>query len=143
MCTDALGGQPIARLMDPAPFESLSSGDQNLVDLTAEHGKYGLVCHEILYPLRDEKQYVGIFVNITHSQASQKKLAEVRAQTIVQARELLDHQIRLAETIARALGESTAHGEDLVDKLLQIAGDTPPDEKDKQWLQDTYTSKPM
>ena len=79
-----------------------------------------------MYPLRDERQYVGIFVNVTQSRKNQQKLDRVRAETIAQARELLQHQLDMAETIARCLGESTARGENLVEKLMLAARE--PDE---------------
>jgi uncharacterized Fe-S cluster-containing protein len=143
LCSDALCGQPISRLMDPGPFERLLSGEQELIEMTIEHPAYQLVCHQVLYPLRDEKQYVGIFVNITHSRASQQQLDRLRTETVVQARDLLEHQLRMADTIARALGEATARGEDLVEKLVRLAaGENEPGEtRGGQWLQDTYTSK--
>jgi len=122
MTSDAVCGQHVSYLMDPAPLESLASGETEQVTLTVEHEKYHLACHEILYRLPDEKQYVGIFVDITKTRASRQELDRLRAQTVKQARELIDHQIRLAETIARSLGESTAQGEDLIEKLLLIVG---------------------
>jgi uncharacterized Fe-S cluster-containing protein len=115
--------------------------------MTVEHKQYNLVCHEILYPLREERQYVGILVNITHSRTSQEKLDHLRAQTVLQARELLEHQIQMAQRLAQFLGESTAKGEDLVEKLLLMAeeegGSTAKREgtKSGSWLRDTYTSK--
>lgn len=142
LCSDAICGQPISRLIDPGPFESLLSGQQELVEMTMEHKSYNLVCHQILYPLREERQYVGIFVNITHSRANQEQLDRLRSETVVQARDLLEHQLRMADTIARALGEATARGEDLVEKLMRLASDVHEgDSRGGQWLQDTYTSK--
>jgi len=120
MCSEALHGQSIACLMDPEPFQRLATGQEQRVEMTVEHKKYGLVCHEILYPLRDEQQYVGIMVNVTHHQASQQKLDHLRAQTVIQARELLEHQIEMAQRLAQFLGENTAKGEDLVEKLLLL-----------------------
>jgi iron only hydrogenase large subunit-like protein/uncharacterized Fe-S cluster-containing protein len=147
MCSDAVYGQPISYLLDPEPFERLSSGQEQLVEMTVEYKQYNLVCHQILYPLVEEKQYVGILVNITHSRTSQEKLDHLRAQTVLQARELLEHQIQMAQQLAQYLGESTAKGEDLVEKLVMLTeedsdrpagGDT---RKSGQWLRDTYTSK--
>ena len=69
MCSEAVYGQPISCLMDPEPFERLASGQEQNVEMTVEHKQYNLVCHQILYPLREEQQYVGILVNVTHSQA--------------------------------------------------------------------------
>jgi PAS domain S-box-containing protein len=147
MCSEAICGLPISYLMDPEPFERLATGQEGPIDVTIEHRKYGLVCHEILYALRDERQYVGIFVNITKGRKSQETLDRLRAQTVAQARELLDHQLQMAEQIARFLGESTARGEDLVEKLMVLAeegengnGNTSTN-GGSQWLRDTYTSK--
>ena len=64
---------------------------------------------------------MGIFVNVTHSRNNEEKLDHLRAQTILQAQELLEHQIADGRELARFLGESTAKGEDLVEKLMVLA----------------------
>jgi len=146
MCSQALCGKPISYLMDPDPFERLASGKEETIEVVVNHPNYNLVCHEILYPLIGEKQFVGIFVNITRMQADKKKLDQLRGQTVIQARELLEHQIHMAQTIAKFLGDSSAQSEGLLDKLMQMAGDeSSGSESDgrygKQWIRDTYTSK--
>ena len=101
---------------------------------------YNLVCHQIAYTLPEDEQYAGIFVNITSSETNQQKLEELRQQTQAQARELLDHQVNMAQQIARLLGESSARGEVLVKTLLALAGERR-DDKGQDWLKNTYTSK--
>ena len=150
LCSDAIYGQPISYLMDPEPFVRLASGQETLIEMIVEHERYHLTCHQILYPLVEERQYVGIIVNITGSRASQEKLDQLRAKTVLQARELLEHQIQMAEKIARFLGENTAKGEDLVEKLMLLTeenagpslkkGDSAGAKKGDSW-RDTYTSK--
>ena len=143
MCSEALCGQPIACLIDPEPFVRLASGQEHRIEMTAEHKKYGLVCHQILYPLPEENQYVGIMVNITHHRASLQKLDHLRSQTVIQARELLDHQIEMAQRLAQFLGENTARGEDLVEKLMLLAeemGESKPESK-AQTVQEIYGSR--
>lgn len=127
-CSEAVCGRPISILMDPEPFErtlttATTTGEEadQPIEVTVEHKRYGLVSHQIHYRLPEENQLVGIFVNITGSRDNQQKLDRVRAETINQARDLLQHQLDMAETIARALGESTARGESLVEKLLTLA----------------------
>jgi iron only hydrogenase large subunit-like protein/uncharacterized Fe-S cluster-containing protein len=147
MCSEAVCGRSISYLMDPDPFERLVSGEEEQVETIVTHSNYNLVCHEILYPLPDENQYVGIFVNITNSRAHKKKLDQLRSQTVLQARELLDHQVNMAQTIAKFLGESTAQSETLLERLMMFAdesgnGDGSDDRKlGKQWIKDIYTSK--
>ncbi len=121
LCSDAVLGKHISYLMDPAPFERLALSGEKLVELTVSHDNYKLLCHELLYPLRDEHQYAGIFVNITRSDDSERRLEKLRADTVTQAQELLDHQVAMAQKMAQFLGESAAHGEDLVRKLLSLA----------------------
>ena len=141
MCSEAVLGKPISYLMDPDPFERLASGAEEMVELTARHDRYKLVAHQMMYALREEHQYAGIFVNITSTHDSQTKLTELRAQTLTQARELLEHQISMAQKMAQFLGESTAQGEQLVENLMEMTGQDEEKEGDKgsDWLWDTYT----
>jgi uncharacterized Fe-S cluster-containing protein len=107
--------------MDPAPFEKLIAGTADSIDLIVTHRNYNLHCRELLYTLKEDKQIVGIFINLTSQQEHEKKLNEIRSQTIEQANELLDHQIKMAQNIAQFIGESTAKGEELVRKLLALS----------------------
>ncbi len=148
-CSETLCGKPISHLMDPEPFEQLATGEEQLVEKTVSHQKYDMVCHQVHYPLPEDKQYVGIFVNVTSTQSSQRKLDELRAQTVLQARELLNQQMHLAETVATALGENTARGEALLDRLMLLAEQQEQDDDSvaasragEKWLRDTYMSKP-
>jgi PAS domain S-box-containing protein len=142
MCSEAVLGRPISYLMDPDPFEKLSPEKTGMITTVIRHDRYNLRCHEILYTLPEEKQYVGIFVDITGSNVSKEKLDRLRAQTVTQARELLEHQINMAQTIAKFLGESSGQGEALLEKLIEIAGDESGEGKGtSEWLKDTYTSK--
>ncbi len=142
MCSEAVYGKPISYLIDPEPFEKIAAGKADLTELTVEHDKYHLVCHQIVYALRDEKQYVGVFVNLTAGLKNERTLDALRASTVQQARDLLAHQIDIAGQIARFLGDSTAQGEKLLENLVKLAQKKPgtSDEGKSSWLQDTYTS---
>ncbi|OQA05553.1 MAG: Iron hydrogenase 1 [bacterium ADurb.Bin374] len=132
-CSEGVLGKHISVLMDPEPFEKILTGTEKLIETTVRHDRYNLVAHQIVYPLRDEKQIVGIFVNVTMAQKSREQLDDLRLQTISQARELLTHQVEMAQQMAKLLGESSARGEELVENLLRLVSDTPgmkePDEK--------------
>ncbi|MBP1747720.1 MAG: putative sensor protein [Deltaproteobacteria bacterium] len=120
-CSDVILGRHISYLMDPAPFEKLISGQEQNLDITVFHRPYNLLCRELLYMLTEERQIVGIFINITIQQEHETKLKEIRSQTVEQAHELLEHQIKMAQKIAQFLGESTARGEELVRKLMSLS----------------------
>ncbi len=74
-CTDAVLGRHVSYLMDPAPFEKLISGITDTLDITVSHRHYNLLTRELLYMLKEERQIVGIFINIT-SQEEQEKTAQ-------------------------------------------------------------------
>ena len=120
---EATLGRNISVLMDPEPFQKLAAADdEDHLELTICHERYGVTFHELLYRLEGAEQYVGIFVDITASEKDRHELEEVRRQTVTQAQELLDHQIAIAQQLAEFLGESTAKGEVLVQNLLAVAG---------------------
>jgi iron only hydrogenase large subunit-like protein len=120
-CSNAVCGRPISYLMDPEPFERLLAEPDKKIEIVTHHEAYNLVCHEVLYFLPAEKQFVGIFMNITTLQKNESQLDQLRQQTVKQARELLEQQVRMAETIAASLGENTAKAESLLETLMEHA----------------------
>jgi iron only hydrogenase large subunit-like protein len=110
-------------LMDPEPFVKLKESPSEKLEFTLSHNNYNITCHHILYELLEEKQYVGIFVDITKRVSDSEKLDDLKLNTIRQAQELMDHQIEVAQQLAKFLGESTARGEELVDNLLKLTQD--------------------
>ncbi len=140
VCGEALIGLPVAELLDPEPFERLAAENLGSLTLTAEHARYNLLCRQMIYRLPEERQYVGIFVNLTGGEEQRRQLSQLRAATVSQARELLAEQVRLAETVAGALGECTARSEGLLEKLLALGAEEKTDREGGAW-RNTYTSK--
>ena len=120
-CSNAVCGRPISYLMDPEPWERLLVEPDKKVEILVNHEAYNLICNEVLYSLPTEKQFVGIFMNITTLQKSETQLDQLRQQTVKQARELLEQQVQMAETIAICLGENTARAESLLESLMENA----------------------
>jgi Na+-translocating ferredoxin:NAD+ oxidoreductase RNF subunit RnfB len=142
MCTDAVCGKPISYLMDPAPFQTVASGRQELFEATIEHEKYNLICREIIYALQPEGQIVGIFVNLTRAVHNKRQFDQLQAQTLEQAQTLLRHQVDMAGKIAEYLGKSTAESEKLLVNLMQIARNSTDKNTDHgPWQSAIYTSK--
>lgn len=143
MCTNSIIGKRISYLMDPEWFIKLKEGEEPTVELTVNHNNYNIVCHEILYKLREDEQYIGIFVDITKNLSDEEKLDSLRVKTIQQAQELLEHQIDMAQQLAKLLGENTAKGEELVENLLKLTQDEKAKSigRSKNGIWDTYTTK--
>jgi iron only hydrogenase large subunit-like protein len=119
----SLVGAHVSRLLDPDPFEKVASGQQDVVDDPREYPQYGVVVREVVYALRAEHQYVGMFIDITPDDQSAENLQKVKDETVLQARELHAHQMEMAKNFANFLGEYTAKGEQLVNKLLEAVKD--------------------
>lgn len=142
LCSEAVLGKHISYLIDPEPFEKVLTGSENLIEQTVKHSRYNLIVHQIIYQLEVENQLVGIFVNITGSRQSIEELARIRSKTIQQAREMLEHQVHMAQQMAKYLGESTAQGESIIENLLKLtesADDSENRRKGPEW--DIFTSK--
>jgi iron only hydrogenase large subunit-like protein/uncharacterized Fe-S cluster-containing protein len=139
MCTNSIIGKRISYLMDPEPFIKLKESEIDQIEETVHHQNYDISCHQILYKLHEENQYIGIFVDITKNVSDVEKLDSLRKKTIQQAQELLDHQVEMAQQLAKLLGENAAKGETLVENLLELTQDK--QKKNKNWLRDTYTTK--
>lgn len=117
-CSDALIGKKISYLIDPESFEKLALGKETIIRQTVNHANYHLVCHQIAYVMPEENQYVGIFINVTDMQLNKEKLSEMKTETIIKAQELMEHQINMAQELAKFLGENTAKGEVLMSRLI-------------------------
>lgn len=117
-CSDALLGKKISYLTDPGIFERLQSGKENVIKEISHYANYNLICHVIAFSLPEEEHYAGVFVDITDTQLSKEKLTAIKSETILKAQELIDHQISLAQELAKFLGENTARGEVLMKNLI-------------------------
>lgn len=146
LCSESVVGKPVSYLMDPEPFVRLvAQKEKQISEQIVKHDTYNLVCRQIIYKLEEEKQIIGIFVNITKNIADKTQLEDLKTQTVKQAQELLNHQIDMAEKFAKLLGESAAQGEVLVDNLMRLSDDTSSNdntnEADTNRLWNSYTQK--
>lgn len=118
MCSDHCIDQSISYLTDASPFEKLLGGNNSIVKEEIKIPAYNLICHQFCYSIPEEKKFIGIFVDITDFQHNRRKLNKVKTETILQAQELIEHQIKMAQEQARFLGENTARGEVLLQNLI-------------------------
>jgi uncharacterized Fe-S cluster-containing protein len=118
MCGNGVLGRRISYLVNADGFESLQSG--SIDQYESIQAKYGIKYHEILYALRDEGQYVGIYSDISKVKFDAKQLDTIKSQTLLHAREFLDHQVRFAQEMAHYLGKSTAQSEEIARRLISL-----------------------
>lgn len=68
----------------------------------------------------DDKNYVGIFTDITDSEKNRKELEKVKIETLTTCQEVIDHQMRVVQEIASLLGETTAETKIGLNKLKKL-----------------------
>jgi iron only hydrogenase large subunit-like protein len=118
MCNSGIIGRRISYLVDADGYEKLASGAADTYE--AIKSKYGKKYHEQLYKLPSENQYVGMYTDVTKIRFDEKQIDLIKKQTVEQAKELLDHQIRFSQEMAHFLGRSTARSEELVTRLMDL-----------------------
>lgn len=119
-CSDSIYGKNISYLIDPEPFEKITTGSSELIRENIHYTNYNITAHVVVYALPEQEQYVGIFMDVTDFQTNQEKLSDIKSETLNKAQELLDHQISMAQDLARFLGEHTAKEEYLLNSLINL-----------------------
>lgn len=122
-CSNAIVGKPISYMIDQDPFEKLIANPDQVIKKIIRYNSYNLVCNQIHYAIPDDNHYIGVFVDITDVQQNEAKLSDLKTETIIQAQELMDHQIEMAQQMAKFLGQNTAKGETLMRNLIKIIDD--------------------
>jgi uncharacterized Fe-S cluster-containing protein len=118
MCNNSILGRRISYLVNASGYEEMRGGTADAYE--GVQIQYGMRYHEILYALRDEGQYVGIYSDISRLKYDAKQLDAIKMQTLTHAKEFLDHQIRFAQEMAHYLGKSTAESEAIAKRLIGL-----------------------
>ncbi len=84
---------------------------------------YGTKYHITLYAMRNEGQYVGMLTDISRMKLDEGQMHIIERQLLVNARELLEHQISFSQEMAHQLGRNTAKTEELVKRMLDLYED--------------------
>ncbi|MDD6188181.1 MAG: [Fe-Fe] hydrogenase large subunit C-terminal domain-containing protein [Clostridiales bacterium] len=121
MCSNSILGRHISYIFDARDFETLASSDTD--EMEAVRTYYGTRYHLTLYAMRSEEQYVGMFTDISHIKLDESQMHLIERQLLVNARELLEHQISFSQEMAHQLGRNTAKTEELVKRMLDLYED--------------------
>jgi Na+-translocating ferredoxin:NAD+ oxidoreductase RNF subunit RnfB len=118
MCNNGILGRRISYLVNSEGFEKLQEGGAEKFE--SIKSKYGIRYHEILYPIREAGQYVGIYADISKVRFDPGQLDVIKSQTLMHAREFLEHQVRFAQEMAHFLGKSAAQSEEIARRIISL-----------------------
>lgn len=121
MCSNSILGRHISYIFDARDFEALASSDKD--EMEAVRTYYGTKYHLTLYAMRNEGQYVGMLTDISRMKLDEGQMHIIERQLLVNARELLEHQISFSQEMAHQLGRNTAKTEELVKRMLDLYED--------------------
>lgn len=116
-CTNSLAGRQISYLADDKDYAYIAKGKALRKESVIKC--YGKEFHQLSYYLPEEKQFVGIYVDISAVRMNEVKLQTMRSKTLEQVQKLLNHQVEMAQQMTKFLGESTAKSEALMEGLLE------------------------
>lgn len=122
-CSDSVHGKKISYLFDPEPFEQVLLQKDKVIRKKVKYDSYNLICHQTHYAINESNQVIGIFADITKSELNSKNLRNIKRDTVLSAQDLIEHQIEIAQQMAKFLGESTAKGEMLLNNFIDTLED--------------------
>ncbi len=114
-CSNSLLGRHVSAVVDVDSYEQLSSDKSQIRDSIKVSN--GVKYHEIIYALAEERQYVGIYTDVSHLKFDTGGNEAFKKQTLEHVKKLLEHQISFSQEMAHYLGKSTAESEELVRKI--------------------------
>ncbi|HET6442283.1 MAG TPA: PAS domain-containing protein [Phycisphaerae bacterium] len=119
-CRDeAIVGKRASEFVHSDCFERVIAASGNLMvkETILEHDMSFRVG---LFPIEGENLYCGIFIDTSEEEKARHRLAELRAQTLKRAQEVIERQMQTAQEIARLLGEATAETKVLLVKVMSL-----------------------
>ena len=115
----ALKGKPLSSLQDKWLIQLFDS--ESSVDKTMSVPERNLNIHIIIFPLRDEEQWVGMLVDISRIEQQREEIAKLKKELLEKSQEVINKQMRVAQEIAGLLGETTAETKTILLKLIELA----------------------
>lgn len=121
-CKEDCINKPITEFMDPEDFEKVEARVLDMINSkTIDFDDLGIIASVSIYRLEEENVLIGIFANITKTKEDEDRIARMRTETLSNAQEVIEKQMRMAQEIAGILGETTSETRVLLRKLTDLA----------------------
>ena len=114
-----LKGKPLSSLQDEwltQPFDR-----QTPVDKKIYLPDRNLNIHIIIFPLKEEEQWVAMLVDISRIEQQREEIVKLKKELLEKSQEVINKQMRVAQEIAGLLGETTAETKTTLLKLIELA----------------------
>lgn len=117
-------GLELQQHMDIRPYETALQRKVTEKEARISYPRWGLVTRQITIPLGETGHVMGIITDITEMEREQEQVRKMKEEVVSKAREVLNRQMTVAQTIAGLLGETTADTKaTLLELLRHLDGD--------------------
>ena len=107
--------------MDPEDFEKvLAKAVDIITNKPVSYPNYHVSAIMNVYRLEEENIVVGLLANINKSTQGLSRLDAIREETLANAQQVIEKQMRMAQEIAGILGETTSETRVLLRKLSEL-----------------------
>lgn len=121
--TSDVMGEPIVRVMDPAPFVQVLNNGRRISDKRIYLADYDKYVEQTIIPDKDYRIMICMLRDVTDEESSRKQRERINAQTIDVADKVVDKQMRIVQEIASLLGETAAETKIALTKLKETIAD--------------------
>ncbi|MEG1859432.1 MAG: hypothetical protein RR193_03730, partial [Christensenellaceae bacterium] len=101
-------GRPISMIIDCDDMEEVQHTGENIYDRKVFYEDLDITVKQSTIFIKENSIYLLLIKNISENETQQKRMNEMREETIGVAQEVINKQMRVAQEIASLLGETTA-----------------------------------
>jgi len=112
--------KPVTIFMEDDDFVDVRDTKRCILSKKVKLKHYNLTVLETAVYIEEHKAILVIMIDITNNEKKEKKLEELKFNTLDMAQEVIDRQMRVAQEIASLLGETTAETKVILTKLKKI-----------------------
>ena len=95
-------------IIDCDDIDEVRETGENIFDRKVFYQDLGITVKQSTIFIKDNSMYLLLIKDITEDEHQQKKISEMRAETMEVTQEVINKQMRVAQEIASLLGETTA-----------------------------------
>ncbi|MBZ4653663.1 MAG: putative sensor protein [Peptococcaceae bacterium] len=112
-------GLKLSDYMDTQHYELVLEGRSSLTEQRVYYPEWGLMTRQIATPLKEDGFVMAIITDITQSEENRVQYQKMKEDVMVKAKEVINQQMMVAQTIAGLLGETTAETKATLMELLK------------------------
>lgn len=119
--------KPIVMFMDDEDFINVKNTKKDIIAKKIHLKEHNSSMLKTVLYVEEYKAMVVIMTDITEDEVKEKKLKELKMNTLNMAQEVINKQMRVAQEIASLLGETTAETKVILTKLKKVVQDNEDD----------------